>query len=83
MQGSTDLNITNVTCTFPDVQDVVFLLDASGSVRDNNPIDHSYDNWNLMLSFVVDLTKSLDVRRGGTQIGERRIFYMHQSVKVY
>jgi len=40
--------------------DIVFVLDSSGSIRDNNPSDGSYDNWDLMVEFVYDVTNRLD-----------------------
>jgi len=41
--------------------DVVFVLDSSGSIRDNNPSDNSYDNWVLMVEFVRDVVNRFDL----------------------
>jgi hypothetical protein len=51
------------------VADVVFVLDSSGSIRDNNPPDGSYDNWNLMLTFVADIIDRLNIGVNGVRIG--------------
>ena len=38
----------------PDARlDLVFVLDSSGSIRNNNPADGSYDNWDGLLEFVI------------------------------
>ena len=31
------------------------MIDSSGSIRENNPQDGSYDNWNLILAFVKEV----------------------------
>jgi len=41
-------------------RDVFFLLDSSDSVRDLNPADGSYDNFNLELEFIADVIDGLD-----------------------
>jgi len=43
--------------------DVVFVLDSSGSIRDNNPADGSYDNWVLTIDFVHDLVDRFDLSK--------------------
>ena len=35
-----------------DLIDLCVVIDSSGSIRDNNPPDGSYDNWELTLAFV-------------------------------
>ena len=35
-----------------DKMDLCIIVDSSGSIRDNNPSDYSYDNWALVLQFV-------------------------------
>ena len=32
--------------------DLCVVIDSSGSIRDNNPPDGSFDNWKLILDFV-------------------------------
>ena len=32
------------------------MIDSSGSIRDNNPQDGSFDNWNLILDFVKQVS---------------------------
>jgi hypothetical protein len=49
--------------------DVVFVLDSSGSIRDNNPQDNSYDNWNLLLQFVANVIGSLNIGESSTRVG--------------
>ena len=39
--------------------DLVFVVDSSGSIRDNNPSDYSYDNWQLILDFMDSVITSL------------------------
>ena len=35
--------------------DLCIVIDSSGSIRDNNPKDGSYDNWELLLNFVKEV----------------------------
>ena len=50
-------------CTECAVQaDICFLIDSSGSIRDNNPADGSFDNWNLLLGFVRAIVNSFPIR---------------------
>jgi len=49
--------------------DIVFVLDSSGSIRDQNPSDGSYDNWNLILSFVVRVVENLDIGTDASRVG--------------
>lgn len=50
--------------------DLVFVLDSSGSIRDKNPSDNSYDNWNLLLQFVARITESLyTLTNGNLRVG--------------
>ena len=48
---------------------MVFVLDSSGSIRDNNPKDGSYDNWNLLLQFVADVAGRLSIGFSETRVG--------------
>ena len=36
--------------------DLCVVVDSSGSIRDNNPPDRSYDNWQLILEFLCQVT---------------------------
>ena len=47
--------------------DIGFIIDGSGSIRDANPSDRSFDNWNLLLNFVASIIDRLP--RSGTQVG--------------
>ena len=49
--------------------DVAFIIDGSGSIRDANPTDQSYDNWNLLLTFVANVADNLPVSVTGTHVG--------------
>ena len=48
--------------------DVVFIIDGSGSIRDANPADGSFDNWNLLLTFVANIVDNLPVSASGTHV---------------
>ena len=48
---------------------MVFVLDSSGSIRDNNPIDNSYDNWGLLLQFVINIIDYLPVGPNNFRFG--------------
>lgn len=48
--------------------DVAFIIDGSGSIRDANPADGSYDNWNLLLTFVANVVDNLPVSASGTHV---------------
>ena len=39
-----------------DLIDLCIVIDSSGSIRDNNPQDGSFDNWNLILDFVKQVS---------------------------
>ena len=49
--------------------DIVMVVDSSGSIRDNNPTDGSYDNWALLLDFLVDIVNRFRIGPDYTQIG--------------
>lgn len=49
--------------------DVAFIIDGSGSIRDANPADGSYDNWNLLLTFIANVADNLPVSQSGTHVG--------------
>ena len=56
------------TCA-TQVADVVFAVDSSGSIRDNNPADVSYDNWNKILKFISDVIDELNIGTDGVHVG--------------
>ena len=43
---------TEIACKLIDL---CVVIDSSGSIRDNNPSDGSYDNWELILDFVKEV----------------------------
>ncbi len=49
--------------------DIVFVVDNSGSIRDNNPADGSYDNWNLMLEFMAGFVQQLNIGPDNFKVG--------------
>ena len=49
--------------------DLCLIIDSSGSIRDNNPTDRSYDNWDLQLRFLSELVASFSVGFDETRIG--------------
>lgn len=51
------------------VVDLVFVLDSSGSIRDQNPTDNSYDNWALLLQFAVNVVDRLSISSSKTRVG--------------
>ena len=50
----------------------MFVLDSSGSIRDRNPSDGSYDNWGLVLDFVIAIVDTLEVGKDKTRVGAVR-----------
>ena len=49
MSVNNSIIITEIDCALIDL---CVVIDSSGSIRDNNPPDGSYDNWELLLEFV-------------------------------
>ncbi len=47
----------------------MFVVDNSGSIRDNNPADGSYDNWNLMLEFMAGFVQQLNIGPDNFKVG--------------
>ena len=41
--------------------DLIIVVDSSGSIRDNNPEDKSYDNWQLIKDFLSDTADLLEI----------------------
>ena len=61
-QGNVDvMNVYDVSVSISDCAlDLVFVIDNSGSIRDTNPEDGSYDNWQLLINFIKSaITKFL------------------------
>ena len=56
------------TCT-GNVADIVFVIDSSGSIRDMNPADQSFDNFNLMLAFLNNVVDLLNIGQNGVHVG--------------
>ena len=48
--------------------DLVFVLDSSGSIRDQN-VDDQPDNYDLMLQFMANIVDDLDIGAAATQVG--------------
>ena len=49
--------------------DLVFVVDSSGSIRDNNPPDGSFDNWNLVLQYIYDVVEFLQIGENLNRVG--------------
>ncbi len=49
--------------------DLCLIIDNSGSIRDANPPDNSYDNWELQLEFASLLAGAFDIGPDATQVG--------------
>lgn len=47
---------------------MTFIIDGSGSIRDANPADGSYDNWDLLLTFVANVADELPISASGTHV---------------
>jgi len=62
------------------VADIVFLVDSSGSIRDNNPEDNSYDNWELALTFISDFIADFNLGTTATQFGLVRFSYQADNI---
>ena len=60
---------------------MVFVIDSSGSIRDQNPIDGSYDNWALLLNFAADLVDTLEVSQSQTRVGV--VKYSTQAYNIF
>ncbi|KAI0239914.1 Collagen alpha-5(VI) chain [Lamellibrachia satsuma] len=65
--------------------DIVFVIDSSGSIRDLNPRDGSYDNWELLLNFMVTMVDRLNIGLNQGRIGvvqfsteAESVFHMNQ-----
>ncbi len=46
-----------------------FVIDSSGSIRDNNPQDGSYDNYELQLDFLANLVRAFTIGPDDTRVG--------------
>ena len=57
--------------------DIAFVLDSSGSIRSANPRDRSFDNWDLMLQFVIQLISRLSISRNNIRVASLR--YSHEA----
>ena len=49
--------------------DLCLVIDSSGSIRDKNPKDGRFDNWQLQLQFVGDLVKGFTIGQDATRVG--------------
>ena len=69
--------------------DLVFLVDSSRSIKGSNPSDDSYDNWELLKSFVTNMIDALDIGEDTAHVGlvsfsgqAKSVFYLNtQYVK--
>ena len=49
--------------------DLCFIVDSSGSIRDNNPPDGRFDNWQLQREFLASIAQAFSIGPDATQIG--------------
>ncbi len=49
--------------------DLCFVIDSSGSIRDNNPSDGSFDNYELQLQFLTSLVNAFTIGSDATRVG--------------
>ena len=49
--------------------DLCFVIDSSGSIRDNNPPDGRFDNWGLQLDFLAILVDLFTIGPDATRVG--------------
>ena len=49
--------------------DLCFIVDSSGSIRDNNPLDGRTDNWQLQLEFLSRLVDLFTIGPDATKVG--------------
>ena len=49
--------------------DLCFVIDSSGSIRDNNPPGGQPDNWELQLQFLVNLVNAFTIGPDATRVG--------------
>lgn len=50
-------------------KDVIFVIDSSLSIRQNNPPDGSTDNWQIILTFLKDIVQELPINNGQIRVG--------------
>ncbi|KAI0220319.1 hypothetical protein LSAT2_028165, partial [Lamellibrachia satsuma] len=61
--------------------DIVFVIDSSGSIRDANPKDKSYDNWQLLLDeFMVRMVDALYIGSNQVRVGAVKFSTEAESV---
>ena len=49
--------------------DLCFVIDSSGSIRDNNPPGGLPDNYNLQLEFIANLVRAFSIGQDATRVG--------------
>jgi len=54
-------------CHLDCLLDISFVVDHSGSIRDNNV--GNVDNWQLVIEFMVDVVSLVNLRTSGTHVG--------------
>lgn len=56
------------------------MVDSSGSIRDNNPPDMSYDNWNLLIEFIIEIIDEMEIAPDAVHVGVVRFSDVGESV---
>ena len=62
------------------IADLALVIDNSGSIRDKNPEDQSYDNYNLLKNFINKLLDRVDIGPNATRVGTIKFSSMSQLV---
>ena len=57
------------------------MVDSSGSIRDRNPADGSYDNWALVLEYVYDVVDFMPISSDEVRVG--LIAYSQQAENIF
>ena len=56
--------------------DLIIMVDSSGSIRDNNPKDKSYDNWQLIKDFLSDTADLLEISEVNKLVVIQFLFFL-------
>ena len=55
--------------TYKSRVDLCFIIDSSDTIANTNPSDGCYDNWNLLIQFVVSLSRTYYIGPDAARIG--------------
>ncbi len=69
LANSTGVNFPSTEPSCEVQVDLCFIIDSSGSIRDNNPRDGSFDNWQLQQDFLSKLVDVFTISPDSTRVG--------------